>query len=131
MDYIFPTMYRILKAIPTMYVLFTCMSFVSMNETEEPISSISHNSISRDSAIFRDANFTDVLIEYSHEHVAVQKWRKNDAVMRKLCVMLYNKILPYVANGTKDLDLSPDCKRALMKTLLGMKQYKLWAFKSK
>lgn len=120
-------MYRILKAIPTMYILFTCICFVLIKETEEHISSISNDFVFTNSAAVRD----DVSIEYSHEHVAVQKWRKNDAVLRKFCVMMYNKILPYVANSTEDLDLSPGCERALMKTLIGMKQYKLWALKSK
>lgn len=120
-------MYRILKAIPTMYVLFTCMCFVSTKETGEHVSSVSSNSVFTNSAAFRD----DVSIEYSHEHMAVQKWRKNDAVLRKSCVTMYNKILPYVVNGSEDLDLSPGCKRALMKTLIGLKQCKLWAFKSK
>lgn len=76
-------------------------------------------------------NVPDALTETVTEHIAVQKWKKAEDSLRKLLTSMYKQLLPFVLRGNEDLDISPRCSRGLMKMLTGMKQSKLWAFKSK
>ena len=121
----------------TFLILFLTLiintNFVRSEDVNEYSSSSNELSISSTdfAASLISENVTDASIDSTTEHVAVQKWRKAENVLNKLLTTMYKQILPFVLRGNEDLDLSPRCSRGLMKMLTGLKQSKLWAFKSK
>lgn len=76
-------------------------------------------------------NVSEIFTEAVTEHISVLKWKKTDAMVKKVAGMAYKQILPTILRGFVDIDISPACSRNLMRFLTGFKQMKTWAFASK
>lgn len=116
-----------------LFILIVYMKFVRTENAGKLNSTLNLQSISSagNTSLLTTENVTDAFTEIVTEHIAVQKWKKAENALKKLLTSMYKQILPFVLRGNEDLDLSPRCSRGLMKMLTGIKQSKLWAFKSK
>lgn len=60
-----------------------------------------------------------------------EKWLAVDKALKKMSANMVKNILPHAMRASETLNLTSDCSRGLMKFLIGIKQTKLWAYRSK
>lgn len=116
-----------------LFILIIYLKFARTENAAKINSTLNLQSISSagNNSLLTTENVTDAVMETVTEHIAVQKWKKADNALKNLLTSMYKQMLPFVLRGNEGLDLSPGCSRGLMKMLTGLKQSKLWAFKSK
>ncbi|GBN05893.1 hypothetical protein AVEN_112662-1 [Araneus ventricosus] len=74
---------------------------------------------------------TETIPTEKQEDLNVKKWKEADKAAKKFSSMLVKSIFPFAVNSLGSINLSTSCSRSLMKFLTGVKQLKLWAFRSK
>ncbi|KAH9360005.1 hypothetical protein HPB48_013635 [Haemaphysalis longicornis] len=58
----------------------------------------------------------------------LEQWSKFELNLQDLVDSVIRKVLPTVIRRSSELDVSPDCRDALLKVVFGIRQLKRWAF---
>lgn len=126
-------MHRTFEFCVLVCVLFISKSCGESNATEGPHSTAASVEFSSgvSTSTFTAETVSDFFTEAVTEHISAQKWKKAEEVVNKMFVMMYKQVLPLMLRSNEDLNLSPPCTRGFMKMMTGIKQSKVWAFKSK
>ncbi|KAK8775804.1 hypothetical protein V5799_030850, partial [Amblyomma americanum] len=58
----------------------------------------------------------------------LEQWSKFELNLQDLVDSVIRKVLPTVIRRSSELEVSPDCRDALLKVVFGIRQLKRWAF---
>ncbi|KAH8032956.1 hypothetical protein HPB51_004147 [Rhipicephalus microplus] len=126
-----PELLRVVQ-MPSMLLLLLAATFMARSVAAEPsIGDVIGQIRERAAATTEDGSTTTPTPPNKTRNERIlEQWSKFELNLQDLVDSVIRKVLPTVIRRSSELEVSPDCRDALLKVVFGIRQLKRWAFQS-
>ncbi|KAH7984269.1 hypothetical protein HPB52_018779 [Rhipicephalus sanguineus] len=124
-----PGLLRVVQ-MPSMLLLLLAAAFMAHTAVADPsIGDVIGQIRERAAATTEDAGTTTPAPPNKTRNERIlEQWSKFELNLQDLVDSVIRKVLPTVIRRSSELEVSPDCRDALLKVVFGIRQLKRWAF---
>ncbi|KAL3186094.1 hypothetical protein MRX96_028220 [Rhipicephalus microplus] len=124
-----PGLLRVVQ-MPSMLLLLLAATFMARSVAAEPsIGDVIGQIRERAAATTEDGSTTTPTPPNKTRNERIlEQWSKFELNLQDLVDSVIRKVLPTVIRRSSELEVSPDCRDALLKVVFGIRQLKRWAF---